>query len=199
VRTRPLSILAEDGQGASWDPIKVEGEAPADSLAASEQTGTGATTTLKPGAGDPQDDPDEAATAIAASRESALAPAPDLQRWTPAPAPATPARDAYSVRLVVQRACYDGTRAVLETPILAELLRPARLAMSAHDMARLGVADGDEVKLTSARGSMTRQVVVDPAVPAAVAVMTITSIPEGPAPILDANEPVTDVRVETVR
>ena len=30
LRTRELSILSEDGQGTSWDPIKVEGEAAAD-------------------------------------------------------------------------------------------------------------------------------------------------------------------------
>jgi NADH-quinone oxidoreductase subunit G len=203
VRTRQLSILAEDGPSASWDPIKVEGTTPADSTNAVEASGAGASTNLTPGAGDPGEDPREAAEAVdtahAASAEAAEI-APDLYEWDRGVAePSAPARDAYALRLVVGRKLYDRGRVVAETPVFQPLAPEAALRINPHDLAALGVESGTIVKLTGARGSLQHPVVGDDGVPTGVAYLPFLADGTGPAELIDIDAPVTDLRVETLR
>jgi NADH-quinone oxidoreductase subunit G len=203
VRTRELSILADDGSGTSWDPIKVEGVAPADSTNVAAATGTGSTTNLTPGAGDPGDDPAEAAEAVetahAASGEPA-ANAPALYAWDgELPERNPPAPDAYALRLVVGRKLYDKGRIVSETPVFAPLGPDRALRVNPHDLAALGVEAGTLVRITGVRGALEHPVVSDAAVPAGVAFMPFLADGTGAATLIDTGSLVTDVRVETLR
>jgi hypothetical protein len=55
------------------------------------------------------------------------------------------------------------------------------------------------VRLTSTRGTLTRPLIADPTVPVGVAVMPFAADGTGPALFIDVNEPVTDLRVETLK
>jgi anaerobic selenocysteine-containing dehydrogenase len=73
------------------------------------------------------------------------------------------------------------------------------LRVHPQELARLGVASGDRVKVTSGRGSRTVPVVADAGVPPGVASMPFTADGQGVAQLVDAGAPVTDLRVETLR
>ena len=201
VRTRALSIMAEEGAGTSWDPIRAEGVAPTGSRAVVEQTGVDAAANLTPGAADPQEHPEEAEHAVEhahAESERAVT-APALHVWDGSGAEAAaPPRDAYALRLVSGRRLYDGGRIVTETPVLHERFERPRLHVNPQDASRLGVADGQEVRLVSSHGTLTYPVVSDPGVPAGIASLDFAADGTGAALLIDAAEPVTDVRVETV-
>ena len=170
LRTRDLSILADDGSGTSWDPIKVEGEAP----------GRGAPTTDR--------------------GRAAHVDAPALHEWDGrAPHPEAPARDAYALRLVVGRALYDDGRLVTETPLLQRLVRDPELRVHPSDLARIGVDAGGQVKVTSTRGSQVVAVRSDAGVPAGIACMDFSADALGAALLVDAGQPVVDLRVESLR
>jgi NADH-quinone oxidoreductase subunit G len=203
VRARDLSILAEDGQGTSWDPIKVEGVVPADSTNAVEASGAGFEP-LAPGAGDPQEDPAAAAQVLEAAVEAADASAapdvPELHTWSAQSASSdVPGRDAYALRLVSGRTLYDGSRTVCETPVLAQLIAEGSvLRVNPADTTRLGVELGSRVRITSARGSQEIVVAPDERVTPGTARYDFSADGEGPARLIDAAAPVTDVRVETL-
>jgi NADH-quinone oxidoreductase subunit G len=167
LRTRDLTILADDGQGTSWDPIKVEGEA----------------------------DPTEAEQALEQMPEM-----PALHVWNAnAVKREVPGRDAYALRLVVGRTLYDKGRQVAETPILQRLATTQAIRVHPSDLLRIGVDDGAPVKVTSARGSQVVGIVSDTQVPAGVARYDFTGDAQGAALLIDAGQPVTDLRVESQR
>ena len=166
LRTRGLSILADDGGGTSWDPIKVEGETAEADVVAAGPTVDG----------------------------------PPCHVWArTAPKRETPGRDAYALRLVVGRALYDGGRTVAQTPLLHRLVADQAVRINPSDLARIGVDAGGQVKATSARGTQTLTVVPDPGVPAGIARYDFTADGAGPANLIDATQPVTDVRLESPR
>ncbi len=204
LRARDLSILADDGHGTSWDPIKVEGVVPADSTNAVEGSGAGFEP-IAPGAGDPQDDPETAARVLeAATRAAAAAAEPDvpaLHVWDATPSSTdTPGRDAYALRLVAGRTLYDRSRIVVETPVLARLTPAAGvLRVNPNDAGRIGAAHGSEVRITAARGSQVVVLEPDAGVPAGTARFDFTADGQGPALLIDAASPVTDLRVESIR
>jgi NADH-quinone oxidoreductase subunit G len=182
LRTRGLSILAEDGSGASWDPIKVEGEALAD-VEGLEAFDTGA-----------DEEPGET------SGTGAPAPAaPPLWTWDGAVADhEVPPRDAYALRLVVGRRLYDNGRMVCEAAALGRLRRAFPLHISPHDAAGLGIESGREVRVTSKRGSQVLPVAIDPGVPAGIARLDFSADGVGAAALIDAHAIVTDLRLETL-
>ncbi|MDP9332944.1 MAG: hypothetical protein M3Q30_06515, partial [Actinomycetota bacterium] len=168
LRTGELSIMADDGSGTSWDPIKVEGVAPAEPADATEV--------------------------------SAPVDAPALHEWDRrAPRPEAPARDAYALRLVIGRALYDDGRLVSETPLLQRLVREPELRVHPSDLARIGVDSGGQVKVTSTRGSQVVAVRSDAGVPAGIACMDFSADALGAALLVDAGQPVVDLRVESLR
>ena len=70
-------------------------------------------------------------------------------------------------------------------------------ATSADDLHRLGVADGDVVKVTSARGSLATPVRPDATVPPGTVVLLWNTGDPSPTALIDASAAVTEVRVET--
>jgi NADH-quinone oxidoreductase subunit G len=201
LRTRELTILAEDGQGASWDPIKVEGTVPADSTNAVEASGAGFEP-IAPGAGGLGSDATAAAHAVEAAHAGIATAelAPSLYTWDRAlPTAETPARDAYALRLVVGHTLYDGGRIVSETPALVRVRQTPRLHVNPHDAGQLGVESGTQVRVTSARGSQVVVIHHDSGVPVGVARYDFTADGAGVATLIDATQLVTDLRVETLQ
>jgi NADH-quinone oxidoreductase subunit G len=205
LRARDLSILADDGHGTSWDPIKVEGIVPADSTNAVEASGAGFEP-IAPGAGDPQDDPETAARVLEAATQTAADAAaapevPGLHVWNAMPPNTdTPGRDAYALRLVAGRTLYDRSRVVVETPVLARLTPAAGvLRVNPNDAGRIGAEGGSEVRITSARGSQVVTLEPDATVPPGTARFDFTADGQGPALLIDAASPITDLRVESIR
>jgi NADH-quinone oxidoreductase subunit G len=203
VRTRDLNILSEDGQAVSWDPIRSEAAVPAGSTAAVEAAGAGGNVNITPEAGDPFDDPAEAAHAVDRARdesERARRDAPALHVWDAGFAKGDPpGRDAYALRLVTPRALYDCGRIVTCTPALAPLRNEPVLLVHPHDLARIGVEDGAQVRVTSSRGTITLPVRTHASVPTGVARLPFTADGRGAAELIDTSTMVTDLRVETIR
>jgi len=181
LRTRNLSILADDGSGASWDPIKVEGEPVADVIEAADG-----------------EEAEEVVAALSAS-EPDDAP-PDLWTWDGSvPDVVVPPRDAYALRLVAGRRLYDGGRMTSEVPLLQRVLRPYALHINPHAASLLGFEAGAQVRVTSNRGSILATVEPDAGVPEGIGQLDFSADGAGAAELIDAAAAVNDVRVETLR
>jgi len=125
---------------------------------------------------------------------------PPLLRFVPVAATSpSPPVDAYSLRLVSGRRLYDAGVLVQQSPALAALVPGASLRAHPHDLGHLGVTTGDQVRVTSSRGSLTLGTVADSSVLRGSAVLAFNQPGPGAADLIDARQPVTDVRVETVR
>jgi NADH-quinone oxidoreductase subunit G len=107
-----------------------------------------------------------------------------------------PSVDAYSLRLVVTRKLYDRGTLVANSPSLSEVAEPATLRLSPHDFDRLGVAVGDDVRVTSNRGNVSVPTVPDPGVPRGIAHLHANKAGGRANVLIDGNAPITDVRVE---
>jgi predicted molibdopterin-dependent oxidoreductase YjgC len=119
--------------------------------------------------------------------------------WVPLPGRTVitpPTLDSYSLRLVVNRRLYDRGTLVSHSPSLAELGGPATLRLNPTDFDRLGVADGEDVRVTSSRGHITVPVSADASVPRGVAALPANGAGGRASVLVDASVPVTDVRVE---
>jgi NADH-quinone oxidoreductase subunit G len=192
----------------SWEPIRPgtiaseEGHASNVGTGVVEATGTGSTTTVKPGLTE-KDAPTANGVEVAevtAAAAAAMAVEPDLYRWDRRvePSPAVP-YDAYSLRLVTTRRLYDGGRAVTESPSLEPLAPGPALLVHRKDFDRIGVSPGEVVEVTTNRGTVRLPVAPADGVPEGVAVIPFAQRGEGAADIIDATAPVTDVRVTTVK
>jgi NADH-quinone oxidoreductase subunit G len=109
-----------------------------------------------------------------------------------------PPVDAYSLRLVTFRKLYDLGTLVGHAPSLANLAAGTAIAANPTDLDRLGVGEGDRVKLSSPRGSLTVTITPDATVPAGTLAMAIGQGDPSPTVLIDATAPVTEVRVETI-
>jgi formylmethanofuran dehydrogenase subunit D len=107
-----------------------------------------------------------------------------------------PTVDAYSLRLVVSRKLYDRGTLVRSSPSLADLAEPATLRLHPQDFDQLGVAAGDDVRITSTKGNVTVPTVPDPGVPRGIAWVHANKAGGRANVLIDGNTPVTDVRVE---
>ncbi|MDQ4097905.1 MAG: hypothetical protein M3144_08575 [Actinomycetota bacterium] len=124
---------------------------------------------------------------------------PPLIRFSPPAArhPVPPV-DAYSLRLVSGRRLYDAGVMVQRSPALAELVRQPAFRVNPHDLDQIGVESGSLVRLTSPRGSLVTTVVADPDVARGSASLDINLPGDGAADLIDAAQPVTEVRLESI-
>jgi NADH-quinone oxidoreductase subunit G len=109
-----------------------------------------------------------------------------------------PAVDAYSLRLITVRHLFDGGTNVANSPSLAGLAATGGVRANPSDLDRLGVGDGDQVKVSSSKGSITTAVEPDTSVPEGTMAMDWRLGDPSPAVLIDATAPVTEIRVETV-
>ena len=119
--------------------------------------------------------------------------------WTDqgAPTPA-PAYDRYSFRLVVDRTMYDGGIQTTMCPSIAELSKPGAVRISSTEASKLGVRDGAIVRISSQRASVEGPVVIDDRVASGIAAVAHNHVGLDIRSLIDMNELVTDVRIETV-
>ncbi len=139
---------------------------------------------------DPSGLPEEPAAPAGPAAPEPGVPLPDWRVIDP------PLLDAYSLRLVVTRKLYDRGTLVRNSPSLAELGEPATLRLHPQDFGRLGVASGDDVRITSGRGHVTVPTLPDVGTPRGVALLHANKAGGRANVLVDANSPVTDVRVE---
>jgi assimilatory nitrate reductase catalytic subunit len=109
----------------------------------------------------------------------------------------TPGRDAYALRLVTGRVLYDGGITVAASTSLSALAREPVLLVHPQDRDRIGVEDGAEVKVTSARGSLQLPLRADAAIEAGTAYLPFNLPGSGVGDLVDLGAPVTDLRVES--
>jgi predicted molibdopterin-dependent oxidoreductase YjgC len=137
---------------------------------------------------------------VLGSSEGASASGVALHVWdADASESAVPARDAYALRLVTGRALYDGGVTVAASESLADLVPESMLFVHPQDRDRLGVADGDEVRVTTGKGSVTVAVQADAATERGTAFLGFNLANPGAADLIDVTAPVTDLRVESIR
>ena len=109
--------------------------------------------------------------------------------------------DAYSLRLVAARTLYDAGRTAASGTSLAALAPGVALVVHPSDLSRIGVtAEGDEVRVTSPRGTVTVPVRTDAATAPGTAFMAVAQPGDvGPNDLITVTDAVTDLRVETTR
>ncbi|MDQ4069401.1 MAG: molybdopterin-dependent oxidoreductase, partial [Actinomycetota bacterium] len=126
-------------------------------------------------------------------------PRPPVLGYRPGAEPAkVPPVDAYSLRLVAARKMYDAATFVQRSPSLAPLAEGPCLRVNPADLGRMGVTTGDRIRVSSSRTSLVVDVAADPGVLRGSALLVFNAPGEGAADLIDASQPVTDVRIETV-
>jgi len=124
------------------------------------------------------------------------APTP-LVTFTPGPAVEPPALDSYSLRLVVTRKLYDEGTLVQQASSLSGLAPGTILRVNPYDFDRLGVANGDQVRVHSPRAEVTAEITADDGVPRGSASLRFNQPGLDAAALLDSIARVNDIRVET--
>jgi NADH-quinone oxidoreductase subunit G len=106
--------------------------------------------------------------------------------------------DAYALRLVAGHTLYGSEDVVVATPALASLVPETALGLNARDRDRLGVQEGDVVRVTSLGGSIDLPVRDDPNVEPGSAFIAVNRAGPGAADLIEVSAPVTELRVETI-
>jgi anaerobic selenocysteine-containing dehydrogenase len=99
---------------------------------------------------------------------------------------------------VAARGLYDAGALVQRSPSLAPLAEGPCLRVNPADLGRLGLTTGERVRVTSARTSLVLEAAADPGVLRGSAVLAFNAPGDGAAELIDADQPVTDVRIETM-
>ena len=120
-----------------------------------------------------------------------------LVTFTPGPAVAPPALDSYSLRLVVTRKLYDEGTLVQQASSLAGLAPGTILRVNPYDFDRLGVANGDQVRLHSSRAETTAEIAADAGVPRGSASLRFNQPGLAASALIDSSARVNDIRVES--
>jgi anaerobic selenocysteine-containing dehydrogenase len=100
---------------------------------------------------------------------------------------------------VAARKLYDRGDIVVRSGSLAALASDAVLYVNPTERDRIGVADGDHVRVTTTRGSVQVPLQADGGTPPGTAFLAFTQAGPGPADLIDASALVTDVRVEAAK
>jgi NADH-quinone oxidoreductase subunit G len=113
-----------------------------------------------------------------------------------------PQPDGYRLRLVTTRVLYDLATTTQASASLAGLAPGATLRLHPHDFDRLGVEPGATVSVSNregGRGAITVPVHPSVSVPRGAAHVAFHQPDGSAADLIDADRPVTDVRVEVVK
>jgi NADH-quinone oxidoreductase subunit G len=128
--------------------------------------------------------------------ETAAPPAPPPFLGPPSvPPPASGGALGPGIRLVSRRTMWDAGTHVSASPMLPALCPPAKLTVHPGVLAEIGTADGETVKVTSSKGSISVPAWGDPDLPAGTALLA-WNVPGGAAAdLIDARLPVTEISV----
>ncbi len=125
-------------------------------------------------------------------------PKPTLVKWQGNGEFETPRADGYALRLVATRNLYDRAVFTSRSPSLAGLARTQHAALNPHELDRLGIGDGDRLRVSTPRAETVVAVVADAGVPRGCIAMPFNVAPDGPGDMIDSSQRVVDVKVETV-
>jgi NADH-quinone oxidoreductase subunit G len=105
-------------------------------------------------------------------------------------------RVSYDYRLVLTRKLYD--RAVLteHSPSLAPLAAPAAAHVNPLDLERIGVPEGEQVRIVAPKGTVVMAITADERVPRGSLQVPFNVPGASITDIVDATAPAIDVRVE---
>lgn len=112
-----------------------------------------------------------------------------------------PPVDESPFRLVVRRGLYNHGTLVQSAGSLAPLAGSQELRLSPQEMSQLGVAPGDEVRVSTPRGELVVAAVGDGGVPSGVALLQFNAVPAhetGASTLIDCSVRVVGLDVEKV-
>jgi NADH-quinone oxidoreductase subunit G len=201
-----------DGQAApivtsSWDPILpsltgrgvdlADLDESVEDTATADAVGTIRDSTAPKDAGASEDGP--VVEADEAIQQAEIADRAELLVWDAAPGVVeAPGRDGYALRLVVDRKLYDLGGTAASSTNISGLAGESVLFVNRADRERIGVHDGERVRATSSRGTISVVVQSDNTTPVGVGHMVFAQAGDGPADLIELGALVTDVRVETM-
>ena len=116
----------------------------------------------------------------------------------PVSAPVAADRPGFGYRLVVSRKLYDAGVGVANSPSLAPLAPGAALHMHPLDVARLGVAEGSQVKVSGERTSIVMSLVADESVNRGTVWTAFNQPGSTIGELIDSSKSVNDVKVESI-
>ena len=111
-------------------------------------------------------------------------------------APVPPPPPPGSLRLVATRSLWDGGTLVAHSAHLAALHPAPAVRVHPADLARLGLADGDAVRVRSSRGTIAVPALADASLPEGAAAVAVNLPGASATTLIDAASGVTDVFVE---
>jgi NADH-quinone oxidoreductase subunit G len=118
----------------------------------------------------------------------------------PSSSAVAPRLDSYSYRLVVRRNLYDLGTAVQQSPSLRSLVASPTLSVHPLELAQLGLASGDRLRLRAGAREMVVAAVADDHIARRVVALVAHVVADGTdaLDLLDATTLATDVRLETL-
>jgi len=105
--------------------------------------------------------------------------------------------NAYALRLVTARRMFDNGTMVQQSPHLAGFAGQASLRVNPYDFNRVGVADGEEVRVSAPKGSVNVAARVDPGVPKGIVVLDYNRSGADARVLLDPGATSIDIRLES--
>jgi NADH-quinone oxidoreductase subunit G len=191
---RPLDPMADPGiQSAELHKVVSTSLLFSAPSTVPEPNGNGRT----PGSPAPVDG--EAGDAGKATGAGTDAPTAPVMLGLPAVAPPSgaPVDGGPAIRLVTRRTLWDGGTLVQSSAELADLPPEPVLRVHHSVLAGLGAADGEPVRVSSARGSVVVRGVGDPSLPAGTAVLAWNLPGVAPNGLIDSGAAVTEVSIDT--
>jgi NADH-quinone oxidoreductase subunit G len=135
-------------------------------------------------------------SALVRQRDGILTAPPATNGALPATSSHPLERNSYDYRLVVSRTLYDEAIGTMMSPSLKPLVAPAAVYVHPLDLDRIGVPEGADVTVTSAKGGVVLPVRTNPAVARGTAWAPFNRPGASIADVVDAGTAITDVRIE---
>ena len=110
-----------------------------------------------------------------------------------------PERNSYDFRLVVSRTMYDKAQSTLASPSLVGIVNDAAIHVHPSELARIGVADGTNVRVGSEGTSIVAPIKANSRVHRGVAWLPFNHTGVDINPLLNIKGEVTDVRIEPIK
>jgi len=119
--------------------------------------------------------------------------------FTPTAAVPAPPLDAYSFRLIATRKLYDQGTIVQAGNHLAGLAAGTSVRVNPYDFDRLGVAPGGTVSVSSPRATLMMPILADAGVARGTAAVVLNQADHQVTELMNIDDVVTELRIETVK
>ncbi|NLA35441.1 MAG: molybdopterin-dependent oxidoreductase, partial [Actinobacteria bacterium] len=128
-----------------------------------------------------------------------LVEAPEALVFVAPEATSVPPLDAYSLRVISTRRMYDNGTMLAHARSSANLAEAAVMRLHPQDIATIGLAEGGRVKITSNSRSLVLDAVADPTVARGTATLADGAPNVSVHELIEANAPITEIRLEAAR